>query len=156
MERPVTPTTCETQLRVRYAETDQMGVVYHSNFIIWFEVGRVEALRQIGFAYKRLEEDGCHLPVVQLHCRYRAPAHYDDLITVRTQIRRLREGVVHFFYEVLRSENGQLLAEGDTLHFAVDEQGNRRAFPAKYMAALRKAVQPMADSTGGLRPSSPG
>jgi acyl-CoA thioester hydrolase len=136
----VNATICETQLRVRYAETDQMGVVYHSNFIIWFEVGRVEALRQLGFAYKQMEQEGCHLPVVQVHCRYRAPAHYDDLITVRTEIRRLRDGVIHFFYEVLRSDGGELLAEGDTLHFALDDQGNRCNFPEKYLLPLRKAV----------------
>jgi acyl-CoA thioester hydrolase len=146
LEKPVSPTICETQLRVRYAETDQMGVVYHSNFIIWFEVGRVEALRQIGLAYKEMEREGCHLPVVQVHCRYRAPAHYDDLITIRTEIRRLRDGVVHFYYEVLRSEGGQLLAEGDTLHFAMNDNGNRCAFPEKHMAALRKAV------STGLKP----
>ncbi|MFB3814229.1 MAG: acyl-CoA thioesterase [Terriglobales bacterium] len=134
------PRRCETQLRVRYAETDQMGVVYHSNFIIWFEVGRVEALRQLGFAYKQMERDGCHLPVVEVRCRYKAPARYDDVITVRTTIRNVRSGMVHFHYEVLRQEDASLLAEGETVHFVIGDDGNKRALPEKYLAALKSAV----------------
>jgi acyl-CoA thioester hydrolase len=133
-------TACETQLRVRYAETDQMGVAYHSNFVIWFEVGRVEALRQLGFTYKQMEQDGCHLPVVDLRCRYKAPARYDDLITVRTYLKRVRENLVHFFYEVLRAEDATVLAEGETVHLTLDNEGNKRIFPEKYLALLRSAV----------------
>ncbi len=132
--RPVS----ETRLRVRYAETDQMGVVYHSNFIIWFEVGRVEALRQLGFSYKQMEADGCHLPVVEVRCRYKAPALYDDEITVRTTLKNVRDGMVHFHYDVVRDEI--LLAEGETVHFAVDNASNRRSLPDKYLKALRTAM----------------
>ena len=79
-------------IRVRYAETDQMGVVYHSNHFIWFEVGRVELLRQLGFTYKDMErEDGCFIAVVDARCRYKAPVHYDDEIIVRTYLKHVRE-----------------------------------------------------------------
>ncbi len=132
---------CETQLRVRYAETDQMGVVYHSNFIIWFEVGRVEALRQLGFTYKQMEQDGCQLPVMEVRCRYKAPARYDDLITVRTTLKNVRNNLVHFGYEVLRAEDGTVLAEGETVHFTVDRDGNKHSFPDKYMNVLRAAMR---------------
>jgi acyl-CoA thioester hydrolase len=131
---------CETRLRVRYAETDQMGVVYHSNFIIWFEVGRVEAMRQLGFSYKQMEHDGCHLPVVEVRCRFKAPALYDEEILVRTHIKNLRASMIHFVYEVVRADDGTLLAEGETIHFTVDDQGNKRRFPEKYMHAMRAAL----------------
>ena len=125
---------------MRYSETDQMGVVYHSNYVIWFEVGRVEALRQLGFTYKQMEADGCHLPVVELRCRYKAPARYDELITVRTCLKNVRAGLIHFHYEVLRAEDGSLLAEGETVHLTLDGQGNRRPFPPKYRTALKAAM----------------
>jgi acyl-CoA thioester hydrolase len=136
----VTAKVCETQLRVRYAETDQMGVVYHSNYVIWFEVGRVEALRQLGFTYKQMEGDGCHLPVVELRCRYKAPARYDELIAIRTRLKDVRAGLVHFHYQVVRAEDGGLLAEGETVHLAIDGQGKRRTFPKKYLSVLQAAV----------------
>ncbi len=130
----------EAPIRVRYAETDQMGVVYHSNFIIWFEVGRVEAMRQLGFSYKQMEQDGCHLPVMEVRCRFKAPALYDDEILVRTQVKNVRAGMVHFVYEVRRKGEGALLAEGETVHFAVDNRGHKRALPDKYMLPLRAAA----------------
>jgi acyl-CoA thioester hydrolase len=129
---------CETQLRVRYAETDQMGVAHHASYVVWFEAARVEAMRRLGCNYKEMEQDGCHLPVVQLSCRYRAPAHYDDLLTIRTRVKRLRESLVHFFYEV--SRDGELLAEGETVHIAIDDEGKKRTFPEKYTANLRAAL----------------
>jgi acyl-CoA thioester hydrolase len=134
------PTVSETRLRVRYAETDQMGVVYHSNFIVWFEVGRVEALRQLGFTYKQMEQDGCHLPVVEVRCRYKSPARYDDEIVVRTRLKNVRGNMVHFFYEISRACDSMLLAEGETVHIAVDDDGNRRTFPEKYMDVLKAAA----------------
>ena len=140
MERPLVPTVSETSLRVRYAETDQMGVVYHSNFIVWFEVGRVEALRQLGFTYKQMEQDGCHLPVVEVRCRYKSPARYDDEILVRTRLKNVRGTMVHFLYEISRACDSTLLAEGETVHLAVDDEGNRRIFPEKYMDALKAAA----------------
>ena len=100
----------ETKLRVRYAETDKMGVVYHSNFVIWFEVGRVELLRQLGFQYSDMEtEDDCHIPVVDLRVRYKAPAQYDDEIVVRTQIKNVRSSLLHFSYEIFREGDRMLV-----------------------------------------------
>ena len=115
------PAWNETRLRVRYAETDQMGVVYHANHFIWFEVGRVELLRQLGFSYKDMEQqDNCFIAVVDARCRYKAPAHYDDEIIVRTHLKGVRESVIHFGYELLRPDDGTLLAEGETTHIVTD------------------------------------
>jgi len=127
----------ETRLRVRYAETDKMGVVYHSNFVIWFEVGRVELLRQLGFQYKEMEsEDDCHIPVVDLRVRYKAPAQYDDEIVVRTQIKNVRASLLHFSYEIFRETDRTLLATGETMHIIVDNKLERKALPEKYMQAF--------------------
>lgn len=135
------PVVGESRLRVRYAETDQMGVVYHSNHFIWFEIGRVELLRQLGFSYRDMERnDNCHLAVVDARCRYRAPASYDDEILVRTYIKNVRESVVHFGYELLRVSDGLLIAEGETTHIAIDADKKITAFPEKYLSALRTAV----------------
>jgi acyl-CoA thioester hydrolase len=127
----------ETKLRVRYAETDKMGVVYHSNFAIWFEVGRVELLRQLGFQYSEMEaEDNCHIPVVDLRVRYKAPAQYDDEIMVRTQIKNVRSSLLHFSYEVFREVDRTLLATGETMHIIVNNKLERTALPEKYMQAF--------------------
>lgn len=129
--------TGETTLRVRYAETDKMGVVYHSNFLIWFEVGRVELLRQLGFQYSDMEaQDDCHIPVVDLHVRYKAPARYDDEIVVRTRLKNVRPFLLHFSYEVIRAGDQTLLAEGETMHIIVDNKLQRRPLPEKYMTAF--------------------
>ena len=131
----------ETRLRVRYAETDQMGVVYHSNHFIWFEVGRVELLRQLGFNYKDMErDDDCYIAVVDARCRYKAPAHYDDEIVVRTCLKNLREKMVHFGYELVRDKTGELIAEGETTHIIANSQMQPRLLPEKYMSVFRKAV----------------
>jgi acyl-CoA thioester hydrolase len=135
-----TNATGETRLRVRYAETDKMGVVYHSNFVIWFEVGRVELLRQLGFEYKEMEqEEKCHLPVVDLRVRYKAPAQYDDEIVVRTELKKARSSLLHFSYEVFRERDRLLLATGETMHIIVDEKFERCALPEKYMKAFGSA-----------------
>ena len=127
----------ETTLRVRYAETDRMGVVYHSNFVIWFEVGRVELLRQLGFQYSEMEQrDNCHIPVVDLRVRYKAPAQYDDEIVIKTELKNVRASLLHFSYEVLRENDGTLLATGETMHIIVDDKFERRPLPEKYMKAF--------------------
>jgi acyl-CoA thioester hydrolase len=127
----------ETTLRVRYAETDKMGVVYHSNFVIWFEVGRVELLRQLGFQYSDMEQhDDCHIPVVDLRVRYKSPALYDDVIVLRTEIKNARSSLLHFTYEVFRESNRTLLATGETTHIIVDKKLKRRKLPEKYMLAF--------------------
>lgn len=131
----------ETRLRVRYAETDQMGVVYHANHFVWFEVGRVELLRQLGFSYKDMEsEDGRFIAVAEAKCRYRAPARYDDEVLVRTQLLNVRDSVVHFGYELRRVEDGTLLAEGETTHIVTDVNMKVVALPDKYLKVFRSAV----------------
>ncbi len=106
----------EARVRVRYAETDQMGVVYHANYLIWMEVGRVEYCRASGFRYRDLEAEGVLLAVVEANCRYLAPALYDDEIVVRTVIEEASPRVVRFGYEILNAQDGRLLAEGFTRH----------------------------------------
>jgi len=131
----------ETSLRVRYAETDQMGVVYHSNYIVWFEVGRVEMLRELGFHYREMEkQDGTHIAVVEARCRFKSPALYDDLLTIRTRLLNVRESLLHFGYEVVRSRDGTLLAEGETVHLVVDEQFKRIRLPEKYLQPFLQAA----------------
>ena len=128
------------RLRVRYAETDQMGVVYHANHFIWFEVGRVELLRQLGFSYRDMEEsDGCFIAVVDARCRYKAPVRYDDEVIVRTHLKNARESLVHFGYELVRASDGLLLAEGETTHIVTDAEMKVRTIPEKYMRAFREA-----------------
>jgi len=132
---------CEVTVRVRYAETDQMGVVYHANYFVWLEVGRVEFLRQLGFSYREMEQnDGCCIAVVDARCRYKAPARYDDEVLVRTYMKNVRESLVHFGYELVRVSDGVLLAEGETTHIVVDQQMKVRAIPEKYMKVFQEAV----------------
>jgi acyl-CoA thioester hydrolase len=131
----------ETRLRVRYAETDQMGVVYHSNHFIWFEVGRVEFFRQLGFSYRDMERDeGCFIAVAEAQCRYRAPALYDEEVLVRTRLRSVRKSVVHFGYELLRATDGTQLAEGETTHIVTNRQMKVVGLPEKYLKAFRAAI----------------
>lgn len=135
------PAIGEVKLRVRYAETDQMGVVYHSNFVIWFEIGRVELMRQLGFRYRDMEQhDNCHIPVADLHVRYKEPAYYDDEIVVRTRLKHVHRSLLRFHYEILRAGDQVLLAEGETTHLVVDDKLKRRSLPEKYVASFRKSV----------------
>jgi acyl-CoA thioester hydrolase len=131
----------ETRLRVRYAETDQMGIVYHSNHFIWFEMGRVELMRQMGFSYKVMEsEDECFIAVVDARCKYRSPALYDEELIVRTTLKNVRESVIHFGYELVRAGDGSLLAEGETTHIVTNREMKIRALPEKYLSAFRAAM----------------
>jgi len=131
----------ETRLRVRYAETDQMGVVYHSNYIIWFEVGRVEMLRELGYTYRDMEhQDGTNLAVVEARCRFKAPAMYDDVVMIRTRLVNVRDSLLHFTYEVLRDQDGALLAEGETIHIVVDADFKRMSLPEKYRSSFLRAA----------------
>lgn len=127
--------TNNTSIRVRYAETDQMGVVYYANFFVWFEIGRVELLRQLGFNYKTMEvEDDCFIPVVEASCRYKSPARYDDELTIETAVTGVRGAVLKFRYRVVR--DAQVLAEGETTHVVTDRTMTKRALPEKYVRAL--------------------
>ena len=136
------PVTGEVRLRVRYAETDQMGVAYHSNFLIWFEVGRVELMRDLGFDYKDMEQrDACYIAVADARCRYKLPARYDDELIVRTWVRNLRASLVHFGYEVARASDGALLAEGETVHVVTGPDMKKKEMPERYRSALQRAVR---------------
>jgi acyl-CoA thioester hydrolase len=144
MNKPVNSqiVICETRLRVRYAETDRMGVVYHANYFVWFEVGRVELLRQLGFSYRDMEqEDGCGIAVIDARCRYKAPARYDDEVIVRTHLEYVRESMVQFGYELVRADDRSLLAEGDTTHIVVDPEMKKVPLPEKYLSAFRAAME---------------
>ncbi len=127
----------DTTVRVRYAETDQMGVVYHANYLIWFEVGRVELMRAMGFEYKTMEtEDDCHIVVAEAHCRYDKPAHYDEVLRVRTRVAEWRNRIVKFSYEIFRDTDDTLLATGFTTHVICGSNGRPKALPAKYRDVL--------------------
>jgi acyl-CoA thioester hydrolase len=135
-----------TQVRVRYAETDQMGIVYYANYLVWFEIGRVELLRSLGKAYSDLEkEHSLILPVVDAHCRYRNPARYDDEILIETRPTLLRGSVLKFGYRILRKafagEEHTLLAEGETVHVVCDSQLNRQPLPDPYANALKALME---------------
>jgi len=120
----------DATIRVRYAETDQMGVVYHSNYLIWFEVGRVELMRALGFDYKLMElEDDTFIVVADVHCRYHHPAHYDELLTVRTSILEAKNRTLKFGYELLRQSDNKLLATGHTIHVACNRAGQVNISP---------------------------
>jgi acyl-CoA thioester hydrolase len=109
-------TVSESMIRVRYQETDQMGVVYHANYLVWFEIGRTDFIRQLGVTYAELETKGLLLPVVEANCKYRRPAKYDDDIVIRTRISELKGARLTFGYEAVRKEDQLLLAEGFTMH----------------------------------------
>lgn len=136
----------ETTVRVRYAETDQMGVVYHANYLVWFEVGRVELMRALGVEYKKMEiEDDCHIVVADAHCRYQQSARYDDVVRIRTRIAESRNRIVKFAYEVFRDADGELLANGDTTHIICGSNGRPKLLPQKYRVLLAAMGVPNPD-----------
>ena len=123
----------ESFVRVRYAETDQMGVVYHANYLVWFEVGRVDFIRAVGLDYAAMErEEGAMIAVVEAKVRYKAPARYDDELVVRTRLAGVRGAIVRFAYTVVRLSDGLELCEGETVHIVVGRDMKRRAMPEKY------------------------
>lgn len=123
----------ETTIRVRYAETDQMGVAYYGNYLAWFEVGRVEWCKAAGFNYRDMErEDGTLLVVAAASCRYKAPARFDDELLIRTSIRKARSKLVTFAYAISNAATGELVATGETTHLVTDRSLRRRALPEKY------------------------
>jgi len=131
----------ETRVRVRYAETDQMGVVYYANYLVWFEVGRSELMRQRGLDYKRMEiEEGCLMAVVEATARYKAPARYDEELIIETTVTGVRGPVVRFSYQILRADNRTLLCEGETVHVVVGRDMKRCPMPRKYVALLSAAA----------------
>lgn len=132
-EKPSVQSINETRVRVRYAETDQMGVVYHANYLVWFEIGRVEFIRQLGLDYKSMEEEeGCGIAVVDARLRYKLPARYDDELVVQTQLVAARGPVIRFGYKIVRAADGVLLCEGETVHVVVGSDMKKRSLPQKY------------------------
>ncbi len=125
----------ETQIRVRYAETDQMGYVYYGNYAMYYEVGRVEALRSAGFSYKRMEDDGIMMPVLENHSRYLKPGKYDELLTVRTTIRQMPGVRIRFHYEVI-NEAGELINEGETVLAFLKTDTHAPCRPPSYLLSL--------------------
>jgi acyl-CoA thioester hydrolase len=125
-----------SQVRVRYAETDQMGIVYYANYFVWFEVGRTDLLRHAGWSYREMEREGFSLPVVEAHCEYRQPARYDDQLEIRTRGGLLSAVRVRFDYEVVRPSDDTMLAGGHTVHAALDATGRPRRLPERISQLL--------------------
>lgn len=111
----------KTTVRVIYADTDAMGVVYHTNYIKWFEVGRTELLRSMGYPYARMEKEGIMLPVSECSCKYRMPAVYDDVLEIMARIMEVKGATITIDYEIRRQESGELLASGVTKHAITDK-----------------------------------
>jgi acyl-CoA thioester hydrolase len=128
----------DTVVNVRYAETDQMGVVYYANYLVWFEVGRVAWCRARGFHYRDMElDDERFMVVAEVNCRYRAPARFDDDIMIRTAIASATDKVIRFKYEVQNHKTGQLLATGESVHVVTDRQFRPARLPEHYRDIFR-------------------
>jgi acyl-CoA thioester hydrolase len=125
-----------SEVRVRYAETDQMGIAHHAEYFAWFEVGRTDLLRRRGLTYRELEQSGVRLPVIETHARFRRPAFYDDVLEIRTRLVELSGARVSFEYEVVRRGNPDVLAVGSTSHAAVDVEGRPRRLPPELRRSL--------------------
>jgi len=126
----------DVEIRVRYAETDQMGVAYYANYLVWFEVGRSEFCRKKGFRYVDLEALGYKLVVSDVNCRYRNPARYDEAIMVRTRLKGVNKRMITFGYQILRKDQEEVIAEGETRHICVDSNGKTKSIPEKFLACL--------------------
>jgi acyl-CoA thioester hydrolase len=128
----------ETRLRVRFAETDKMGVVYYANYFIWMEIGRTDYCKTVGFSYREMEKEDANMAVVDASCRYIAPARYDDEILVRTTVERLNRRLITFGYSISNAETGEALAEGKTVHITINKEGRKCSIPEKYLALLKR------------------
>jgi acyl-CoA thioester hydrolase len=126
----------DCEVRVRYAETDQMGVAYYANYLVWFEVGRSEFCRKRGFRYADLEAMGYKLVVTDVNCRYRNAARYDEAITVRTWLKSLNSRMITFGYRILRKEKEEVIAEGETRHLCIDSNGKPKSLPKEFATRL--------------------
>jgi len=123
----------EAITRVRYAETDQMGVVHHGNYFTWFEIGRVELCRELGFEYRQMEtEDDSFIVVAEARCRYKRPARFDDVLEIRTRVTQSQRRTLRFGYEIFNQATGEVIATGETLHVICDSHGRPKSLPEKY------------------------
>lgn len=129
-----------TDIRVRYADTDQMGVVYYSKYLEYFEVGRTELLREMGIPYRELESGEVYLPVIECSCRYRQPARYDEVLTIVTVAKQVGGASVRMEYEIYRKEDSALIASGFTRHASVDCAGKPVSMPERFKERLKDGV----------------
>lgn len=123
-------------VRVRYAETDKMGVVYYANYLVWFEVARADLLRSLGWSYRDMEHEGVSLPVIEAQCEYHRPARYDDELDVRTEGRMLSPVRMEFSYQVIRREDQVTVASGRTVHAGIDTAGKPCRLPDRIRQAF--------------------
>jgi acyl-CoA thioester hydrolase len=128
------------EIRVRYSETDRMGIVYHANYIVWFEIGRTEFCRAAGMPYRQMEESGILILVTGLDCKFRRSARYDDAVTIRTRMGEVGSRGLSFFYEILRGGDGERLAEGSTRHLFADAGSRPIPIPAPIRATFEAFV----------------
>jgi len=126
----------DVDIRVRYAETDQMGVAYYANYLVWFEVGRSEFCRKRGFRYADLEALGYKLVVTDVHCKYRNSARYDEAVIVRTRLKGVNKRMITFGYQILRKDREEVIAEGETRHICVDSKGKTKSLPENFLVCL--------------------
>jgi acyl-CoA thioester hydrolase len=137
-EHALSDQTAESRVKVRYAETDQMGVVYYANYFIWFEVGRSQYCNDRGFSYRDMErETGLFLIVAEASCRYKNPARYEDELIIRTRVTELTRRTLRFSYEIERLDNA-VVATGETLHVLINAEGRPSSLPEKYLSLLRE------------------
>ena len=130
---------CRSRFRVRYAETDQMGMVYYANYLVWMEVGRSDFCRECGFSYRDLErEEQAYLTVAEASCRYLAPARYDDEVFVETELSRVSSRLIEFSYRIKNGDT--LLAEGQTVHIVIGADGKPRSLPERYRELLKSRL----------------
>jgi acyl-CoA thioester hydrolase len=134
--RPLSSPRSISRVRVRYAETDKMGVVYYANYFVWFEVGRTDLLRDAGWSYREMEAEGFSLPVIEAHCDYRQPARYDDDLEVRTTGSLVSPVRVQFDYDIVRPRDSATIATGHTVHATLDRAGRPRRLPERVHALL--------------------
>lgn len=131
----------DSLLRVRYAETDSMQIVYHANYLIWMEVGRTDYFRQLGFTYRDLEEQHkLFTPLIEINCRYLASAVYDDEILVRTYIKQINRRLIKFGYEIYRINDNTKLCEGESTHLVVNSERKRSTLPEKVLNAFQNNI----------------
>lgn len=128
------------RIRVIYADTDALGIVYHTNYIRWFEIGRTELLREAGILYKGMEASGFNLPLTQAYCHYHLPARYDDIVLLETEIAYLKRASMKFTYRLWDEKRRNLLAEGYTVHACTDRNGKILRLPAETTAKIRQNI----------------
>ena len=135
-ELTMTKETVDFEVRVRYAETDKMGVAYYANYFVWFEVGRAELCRRKGFCYADLEALGYILVVTDAHCHYRNPARYDEAIIIRTRLKEMNKRMITFGYQLLRKGKEEVLAEGETRHLSIGPNGKPKSLPERFLKLM--------------------